>query len=251
MRLIVNADDLGIGETVNDATFALIDRGLVTSASVVVNGPATQGLGPRCAAYPKVSFGVHLNLSEFAPLTQSRDLAPILDRKGDFRIGAIRSVAITPRLVRAVYWEWKVQLAKFREFGVRPVHLDSHHHVHTIPALFPALKMLQITEGIGRVRTTKNIYAQSPYSRKLLLQKKVWHALLRWTWPSKVTRGFTSFDDFKAVVDKGELDRWLGSDRNLCVEVVVHAGVPNSEADLLDMAWMARHGIRLISYSEL
>jgi hypothetical protein len=38
MLLIVNADDLGASEAVNDETFALMESGLVTSATLMANG---------------------------------------------------------------------------------------------------------------------------------------------------------------------------------------------------------------------
>ncbi len=71
MRLIINADDLGRSPEANRAIFDLMDRGLVTSATVMANGPYVDEALSRVGHYPRGSFGVHLNLTEFRPLTQN------------------------------------------------------------------------------------------------------------------------------------------------------------------------------------
>ena len=39
VQIIVNADDLGATPKVNDDTFELIDKGKVTSATMIANAP--------------------------------------------------------------------------------------------------------------------------------------------------------------------------------------------------------------------
>lgn len=255
MRLIVNADDLGISETVNDAIFDLIGRGLVTSASIIANGPALEGLAARCAAFPKASFGVHLNLTQFKPVTASSGLTPLLDENGNFRGPAIRNVALRPRLLAAIYSEWKAQITKLRALGICVSHIDSHHHVHTIPRLFPVLKLLQMRAGIRKVRTTKNIYADpSAVSGRLLTQKRLWHWLLCRLWQSKIAQGFTSLDDFRAVAERHVLGQWLQGDfGNASVEVMVHPGNAHyaAETEKLSHDWIGRMGFQLISYADI
>jgi predicted glycoside hydrolase/deacetylase ChbG (UPF0249 family) len=255
MRLIVNADDLGINMTVNDAIFDHISRGLVTSASIIANGPAASDAIRRASAFANTSFGVHLNLTEFSPLTHAAALAPILDKDGHFRMNAIREVPIGATLLWAIYNEWRAQILHIRAMGLAPSHIDSHHHTHTIPSLFVALKGLQVDLGIQNVRTTRNIYANMPpNARKLLLRKKLWHNIVRWTWPSHTTHGFTSFEDFRIVVERGELNLWLRSGiKNLCVEVMVHPGVPQyaTETAALDISWFRRKGISLVNYNDI
>ena len=69
MRIIINADDLGISQEVNDAIFGLMAEGKVTSATILANGPAVEEAARRVAEFPECSFGVHLNLTEFKPWT--------------------------------------------------------------------------------------------------------------------------------------------------------------------------------------
>src|SRR5258708_6022248 len=101
IRLIINADDLGITSVVNDAIFDHIDRGFVSSATLLANGPAVADAAKRIQLFRKASFGVHLNATEFAPLTKDRALSPILDGDGRFA-GNVRKVAIDSQLQRAL-----------------------------------------------------------------------------------------------------------------------------------------------------
>ncbi|MGH8658890.1 MAG: ChbG/HpnK family deacetylase [Gammaproteobacteria bacterium] len=42
MKIIINADNLGLSEPVNDAIFAMMRAGRVTSATLVANGAAVE-----------------------------------------------------------------------------------------------------------------------------------------------------------------------------------------------------------------
>ena len=97
MRIIINADDLGISQEVNDAIFGLMAEGRITSATVLANGPAVEDAAKRLAEFPKCSFGVHLNLTQFKAISSAPGLKPIVDRDGDFA-GNIRAVPLTPGL---------------------------------------------------------------------------------------------------------------------------------------------------------
>ena len=72
VQIIVNADDLGASQMVNDVTFDLVAQGKVTSATMIANAPFLDDALHRIGGNNSCSFGVHLNLSEFQPLTDSR-----------------------------------------------------------------------------------------------------------------------------------------------------------------------------------
>jgi chitin disaccharide deacetylase len=82
MLLIINADDLGTSEDVNEQIFALIAAGRVTSASIIANGPAFAHAAAHARRFPRCSFGAHLNLTEYAPLSRTSGLRAILDERG-------------------------------------------------------------------------------------------------------------------------------------------------------------------------
>lgn len=253
MRVIVNADDLGYSQPVNDAIFELLEARRVTSSTLIANAP---GADDALARMPRShgSFGVHLNLTEFRPLATTSALRAILRGDGEFDGNAIRAVRLTPPLREAIFEEWSAQVHRFMSYGRAPSHFDSHHHVHTIPKLFPVLKRLQRRFGIRRVRITKNIYGKghsAPFP--LLFRKSLWNLALRRWYPTSTTDGFTSLSEFADVAHRDELGRWVRGGSESAIEVMVHPGndLFADETELLQTGWLTSNGFRLLSYQDL
>jgi predicted glycoside hydrolase/deacetylase ChbG (UPF0249 family) len=249
MRVIINADDLGISSTVNYGIMRLISDGKITSSTIIANAPATGEAVAMALKENRGSFGVHLNLTQFKPLNKDPCLSPILDEEGFFRGGAIREVPITSRLRTAVFEEWSAQIQHLISLGHMPSHIDSHHHVHTVPGLFPVLKRVQRKFGIRRVRISMNIYGGGhTASRALLASKALWNMALRRYYSTVTTERFTSFEIFHKVAET--LPASLSS-----VELMVHPGDPylEPETELLTTPWRERlnHQTQLISYKDL
>jgi predicted glycoside hydrolase/deacetylase ChbG (UPF0249 family) len=114
--LIVNADDFGLSDGVNRGIIEAAERGIVTSASLMVRQPATAA----AAAYAKkdgpLSIGLHLDLGEW------------VYRNGEWV--PLYSVVQTDD-PEAVQSEVLRQVGEFQRLvGRNPTHLDSHQHVH-------------------------------------------------------------------------------------------------------------------------
>jgi len=174
MRIIVNADDLGMSDSVNQAIFEGLRRGVITSATLLANGPAVQSAVRELQRFPQYSFGVHLNLTEFEPLWggSRADLNAILDKKGRFNGNSIREVRIGIPMRGAIFREWCCQIESLMRLGVEPSHFDAHHHVHTIPRLLPVMAALRRRYKINKVRISRNLYDASERPGRLLLEKK-------------------------------------------------------------------------------
>jgi predicted glycoside hydrolase/deacetylase ChbG (UPF0249 family) len=107
--VIVNADDLGMCEEVDAGIFEAHDRGIVTSASLMVNAVHASAAVAAVRARPRMSVGLHVVLSD-----RGRWLVNVRDR-------------------RAVRREINRQLEAFVALAGRlPTHLDSHHHTHRL-----------------------------------------------------------------------------------------------------------------------
>src|SRR5206468_8760786 len=109
---------------VNEAVFGLMTEGRVTSATLLANGHAVTEAARRARDLPERSFGAHLNLSEFPPLTQQPGLKPLLDAQGCFAGNRLRQIPITPSLKEAVFEELTAQVGRLQALGVRLSHLD-------------------------------------------------------------------------------------------------------------------------------
>jgi len=114
--LIVNADDLGLSEAVNAGIVAAHERGIVTSASLMVLQPAATAAAALADRHPALAVGLHLDLGQWDY------------EEGEWRAAYERCPADDPG---AVERECRAQLDAFRGLlGRDPTHLDSHQHAH-------------------------------------------------------------------------------------------------------------------------
>ncbi len=114
--LIVNADDFGMSEGVNRGIIEAHDRGIVTSASLMVRRPAVASAAAYSLKHPRFGLGLHLDLGEWA-------------YNGEAWVLVYRVVPLDDHAVVAE--ELERQLSDFRRWiGRDPTHLDSHQHVH-------------------------------------------------------------------------------------------------------------------------
>jgi hopanoid biosynthesis associated protein HpnK len=154
-NLIVNADDLGWTEGVNRGIAEAHRNGIVTSTSLLANGGAF-ALGVELArTTPGLGVGVHLNLSDGAPVAPRELVTSLVNNAGEFQGGPENLLVRIGRrrlVMEEVEREWDAQIAKAREAGIAPTHLDGHKHVHMLPGLFEIALRLAKRHGIGAVR---------------------------------------------------------------------------------------------------
>lgn len=154
-NLIVNADDLGWTEGVNQGIVDAHRRGLVTSTSLLANGPAFESAVAIIRNHLELGVGVHLNLSDGAPAAEPNRVQKLLNKAGRLEGGPESLlVRIATRKFRAedVEQEWDAQIRKIKAAGISPTHLDGHKHVHMLPGLFEVALRLAKKHGIGAVR---------------------------------------------------------------------------------------------------
>ncbi|HYZ28895.1 MAG TPA: ChbG/HpnK family deacetylase [Thermoleophilaceae bacterium] len=107
-HLVVNADDFGACEGVNQGVIESHRRGIVTSASLLVNWPGAEEAARLARENGPLSVGLH---------------ACFVDHRHE-RLAELSDPVACRRLLDE-------QLRRFRELlGRDPTHLDSHHHVH-------------------------------------------------------------------------------------------------------------------------
>lgn len=131
-RLIVNADDLGSGRGRDRGIFESFTQGIVTSASLLANGPsfASAAATAREIGLP---LGVHLNLSEGMPLRgpipDLTSAAGTFPGKAGLR-GFLAGGEVDPA---PLYSELAAQIEKVLAAGLIPDHLDTHQHFSLYP----------------------------------------------------------------------------------------------------------------------
>jgi len=254
MRIIVNADDLGQDNMGNEYAFRLMSQGKVTSATLMANGPALEGAVEKIKYFPKISFGIHLNATEFKPLTTNKDLGVLLDVNGAFSgIERFSSVKKDLILLKAIYKEWCAQIEKLLSLGVKISHIDSHHHIHVTGSMFPIIKMVQMKYHIRKIRISKNIYIPASRSKTKIFLKGIYNFALGNIYKSQTARGFAGLDTFYKVFSKDGLN----GKKFESVEVMVHPGRVDmnygEENRILEIDWQKEipFEITFISYNDL
>lgn len=115
-HLIVNADDFGLTNGINRGIVQAHERGIVTSASLMVRYPAAAEAARYARALPALSIGLHFEAAEWR------------FRDGGWSVAYEVIDPADPVQIRA---ELETQLARFQQLmGRTPTHLDSHQHLH-------------------------------------------------------------------------------------------------------------------------
>ena len=96
-KLIINADDWGLSPLFNKGILELVEEGIVTSISVMINH---EYIEPKnLLTFPKISIGLHLELGKESEISEIEN-----------------------------------QVEKFKQlFNRFPSHLDGHQHCHILP----------------------------------------------------------------------------------------------------------------------
>jgi chitin disaccharide deacetylase len=145
-RLIINADDLGAGPATDRGIFRAFAEGIVSSASLLANGPSFAEAA-RTAQAMQLPVGVHLNLSEGHALTGV--ITGLTDAVGNFpgkaRLRTILSAGHIDE--KAMRRELTAQVEQVVAAGLTPDHLDTHQHFFLFPALTPVV--LEVARACG------------------------------------------------------------------------------------------------------
>lgn len=158
--MIVNADDFGLDEAVNQGIVLAFQRGLVSSTTLMANQPGFDHAVELAHAHGlEHHIGVHLNLTTGRPRTAPiASVRRFCDADGSFRVWRADSRAW--RLVgserRALVQELRAQVERVRAARLPVTHLDSHHHVHNEWGVGGCVLAVARQLGVPRVRMARN-----------------------------------------------------------------------------------------------
>ena len=157
--LVLHADDLGMSHSVNRATFEALEKGWISSASILVPCPWFPEVATWARAHPEADLGIHLALNSewttfrWRPLGAGSDVASLVDDQGYFPLveTTVAAKAKPPEVER----ELRRQIDRAKGAGIRLSHLDSH-----MGALFQNPALLGVYLDLGKT-----------YGLPLLLQR--------------------------------------------------------------------------------
>lgn len=175
--LIVHADDLGLSNSVNQASFAGLKRGLVSSASVMVPCSWTPQVAAEARANPEWDLGIHLTFNaeweqyKWGPTSPRRQVPSLVDPLGYLYATVEEAVQkIDPGEAEI---EIRAQIEKAMASGIEPTHLDSH-----MGTLFRTSELLGALLRVGReyrlpVFLPGNLLGMAPFAQELLTEKDI------------------------------------------------------------------------------
>lgn len=288
MKFIINADDLGQSHLINTAIKKYAEQRLISSSTILANGPCFDDVKSIAQSCPHISYGVHLNLTEFYSLTKAdvfKDKG-LTNEKGRFNgISEKGEVTFDEHMKNAIFDEWVVQIETIYEQGINISHIDGHHFIHLKPELYPVLKKIQRKFGIRKVRATsttpflsilsktvnrhktenmgisnKNTQNKhdSIYSKNLKkafkrMNKEVYNFKLRHFYKTKTPDLFFSYFQFFNLLEEGFV-----FSENSVIELMAHPGGDGCDWFHIENRLIERNSIpnllkkfELISYNEL
>lgn len=221
-RIIITGDDCGLSEGINRASVSLYERGLLHSASIMTNFPATAHAFDSLGHYADLELGVHLNLTDGYPLIPLGANTPLTNDEGRFHDRSMmwwRAFLPPKGYLELVEDELRAQIRMFINSGRHPSHLTTHLQFHIAPNLREIVLKLAREFRVPYVRAYSLRAAVAPH-----------HSLLRYLLVSSSAHQPTCSDYIIGI------KWWLGRNpwefvaalRALrgSIEIIVHPSLP-------------------------
>lgn len=157
-RLIINADDYGWSVGITDGILQAHRAGVVTSASLMANQPASEYAIERLQEFPGLGVGVHLNFCDGRPVSAPSDVPSLTTADGTFypvdeMVARLKKWQVSPQEIER---EFRAQISWIKMRGLQPTRADSHHHLHFYPCAVHAFRRAAKAEGIQCARAPRH-----------------------------------------------------------------------------------------------
>jgi hopanoid biosynthesis associated protein HpnK len=154
-RLIVSADDFGLSPGVNAGILVAHREGILTDASLMVNGAAFAEAVELARATPTLSVGLHLVLVQGRATLRAAELPTLVDRAGMFGNNSVACglrYFFRPGIRAQIEREVRAQFEKYLSTGLTLSHVDGHLNIHMHPTVLAILIKLAPQYGIHALR---------------------------------------------------------------------------------------------------
>ncbi len=179
--LIINADDFGWTEGINEGIIEAHQNGILTSATLLAGARATNHAVRLALDNPTLGVGAHLAYNLGSPLLSAADLDAIYHPDGRPRFSTPQlwlAVSARPKVRYQLYCHFRSQIEHLLRRGIRLDHLDTHKHLHFWPAVFSIVARLAVEFNIPALRLIReNPFDPGP----ITLKTRTALIMLSWT----------------------------------------------------------------------
>ncbi len=217
-KLIVNADDFGLTKGINRAIIETCTAGVVSSTTLMANGPQFDDAVSLARATPGLSVGCHVVLVDGTPVSPTHTVDTLR---------AIRSAepenfytSLSGFAARATLGgfdrdqlvdEVVAQIRKIQSTGLQVTHLDTHKHAHIFPEILNALLRAARICGVRAIRNPivpvkalpARLFKGKPHLWKRYSQVRVLHAFARHFLKQTKRAGLLTPDGVLGVIETG------------------------------------------------
>ena len=240
LNLIFNADDFGISQGVNEAIFKAHTQGVLNSTSIMITLKYVSQALEMTKQMPNLNIGLHANLTNENSVLSKDEIPLLVDENGKFKHGfvnlAVLSLLHPKELKSQAKKEIKAQIEKALACGIKLTHLDSHRHIHMIPAIFKGCMELVEEYNIPSLRFVN----ENPLTTIKQTKTKEWLTdggliknlvLISCAVINRILFGFKSDTYFYSIVNtckisRDKLNSYKVPSSYKAVEVGIHPGLP-------------------------
>jgi predicted glycoside hydrolase/deacetylase ChbG (UPF0249 family) len=128
--LIIHADDLAVAHSEDAASFDALDKGAVTSASILMPCPWVAEVADYAKAHPEADLGIHLALTSewktyrWGPVASKDAVPSLLDPAGT--LWSDTPLVVQHAKAEDAEREYRAQVEAALALGINPTHVDTH-----------------------------------------------------------------------------------------------------------------------------
>lgn len=172
-NLLITADDLGLAECVNDGIFFAAKNGFINSTAIMANGEAFYHAVKGLKEIPQIYIGIHLILVGEKSILKKKEIPSLIGRNNllfkNHKIFFIRYLLCIIKK-EEIRKELEAQIKICLQNGIKPCWLNSHQHLHLLPAVSDIVIELAKKYGIPYLRIMNEpLYGPGSFFRKLQL----------------------------------------------------------------------------------
>lgn len=217
-KLIVNADDFGLTVGIDRAIVETHTGGVVSSTTLMANGPRFDDAVTRARETPSLSVGCHVVLVDGTPVSPTHTvdtLRAIRSAEPEQFYSSLSAFAARATLGGfdrdQLVNEVVAQIRKIQSAGLQVTHLDTHKHAHIFPEILNALLRAARICGVRAIRNPivpikalpVRLFKGKPHLWKRYSQVRVLHTFARHFLKQTKRAGLLTPDGVLGVIETG------------------------------------------------